>query len=144
MSSAGSCSPSLAISRISNTKNGARYIHVCGRSGFKIRPISSHVFVPSAEVSTASPIKVLLCRPHFDLSVLVNHDIAPRNKENKAHAFARFAFPGRSKRLYVKNYVARRPGSGSGDYRSVAIYKTSFLLLSLLFSTCAFKLATPK
>jgi len=76
----------------------------------------------------------------------MNLGIALKNKENKAHVCARFVVPGRSKRRYVKNYVACRPGSGNGDSSSVATpaINTSLLLLSLLFSARAFILATSK
>jgi len=95
-----------------------------------------HVFVPSAEVSTANPIKVLLCRPHFDLLVRVNRDIAPKNKENMAHVFARFISSEWPENVLIMYYVACCPGPENEGYRILARYKylSSTPQSSLLYS----------
>ena len=144
MSSAGPHSPSLAILQDSNIQNYAPNMYVWRPCGSKRSLIHLYVFVPFAEVSPAKPIKVLLCRLHFDISVRMNLDIVLKNKENKAHAFARFVFLERPENVLIMYYVACCPGSENEDYIILPRYKCLPLLRSLLFFLHAPGLAIPK
>ena len=81
-------------------------MHVCGRSGSKIRPVCSHVFVPFAEVYTVNPIKVLLCGFHIDISVRMNLEMTSKNNEDMAYACACLVFLERPEDVLIISYVA--------------------------------------
>ena len=71
------------------------------------------MFVPFAEVSPARPIKVLLCRLHFNISVRMNLEMTSKNNEDMAHVFARFGFLERPENVLIIYYVACCSDSGS-------------------------------
>lgn len=95
-----------------------------------------HVFVPFAEVSPARPIKVLLCRLHFDISVRMNLEMTSKNNEDMAHVCARLVFLERPEDVLVMYYVACCPGPEIEGYRIRARYKylSSTPKFSLLYS----------